>query len=139
MAITLLFSSDFYEIFTEMFVVFLLFQEMAIKKFAVSPNFKASVRKPDTRLVLDLIRYAPEKQIGWVFDDIKRKEQQHDKTNKMSVCPAKTQISLGIRQVWSESSLCTQWVPKDPRFLQADLSLGWAHTHFVGFVMLWFK
>ena len=30
---------------------------------------------------------------------------RHDKTNKMSVHPAKTQISLGIRQVWSESSL----------------------------------
>ena len=31
---------------------------------------------------------------------------RHDKTNKMSVRPAKTQISLGIRPVWSESSLC---------------------------------
>ena len=38
----------------------------------------------------------------------------------MSVLPAKTQISLGIRPVWSESSLCTQWVAKDPRFLHAD-------------------
>ena len=28
--------------------------------------------------------------------------------------------SLGIRPVWSESSLCAQWVAKDPRFLQAD-------------------
>ena len=44
----------------------------------------------------------------------------HDKTNKMSVRPAKTQISLGIRPVWSETSLCTQWVAKDPRFLHAD-------------------
>ena len=34
--------------------------------------------------------------------------------------PAKTQISLGIRPVWSESSQCTQWVAKDPRFLHAD-------------------
>ena len=63
----------------------------------------------------------------------------------MSVRPAKTQISLGIRPVWSESSLCAQWVAKDPKFLnadsedwsdwvdaQADLSLRWAHTHFVG-------
>ena len=32
-------------------------------------------------------------------------EPRHDKTNKMSVRPAKTQISLGIRPVWSESSL----------------------------------
>ena len=29
---------------------------------------------------------------------------RHDKTNKTSVRPAKTQISLGIRRVWSESS-----------------------------------
>ena len=45
---------------------------------------------------------------------------RHDKTNKVSVRPAKTQISLGIRPVWSESSLCTQWVAEDPRFLHAD-------------------
>ena len=44
----------------------------------------------------------------------------HDTTNKMTVCTAKTQISLGIRPVWSESSLCTQWVAKDPSFLNAD-------------------
>ena len=47
-------------------------------------------------------------------------EPRHDKTNKMSVRPAKTQISLGIRPVWSESSLCAQWVAMDPRFLHAD-------------------
>ena len=47
-------------------------------------------------------------------------ESRHDKTNKMSVRPAKTQIILGIRPVWSESSLCAQWVAKDPRFLHAD-------------------
>ena len=75
-------------------------------------------------------------------------EPRQDKTNKMSVRPAKTQISLGIRPVWSESSLCAQWVAKDPRFLhgdsedwsdwvyaQADLSLRWAHTRFIDFVM----
>ena len=32
-------------------------------------------------------------------------EPRHDKTNRMSVRPAKTQISLGICPVWSESSL----------------------------------
>ena len=47
-------------------------------------------------------------------------EPRHDKTNKMSVRPAKTQISLCIRPVWSESSICAQWVAKDPRFLHAD-------------------
>ena len=42
------------------------------------------------------------------------------KTNKLTVRPAKTQISLGICPVWLESSLCTQWVAKDPRFLHVD-------------------
>ena len=31
----------------------------------------------------------------------------HDKTNKMTVHQAKTQISLGIHPVWSKSSLPT--------------------------------
>ena len=66
----------------------------------------------------------------------------------MSVRPAKTQVSLGIHPVWSESSLYAQWVAKGPRFLhadsedwsdwahaQADLSLRWAHTPLVGFDM----
>ena len=51
----------------------------------------------------------------------KWREPPHDKTNKMTARPAKTdQISLGIRPVWSESSLCAQWVSKDPSFLKAD-------------------
>ena len=100
----------------------------------------------------------------------------------MSVCPVKTQVSLGIHPVWSESLLCAQGVAKNPSFFhadsedsdqpghlpsliriftvrvkkpwvisypfsaqrrlwsdwadaQADLSLRWAHSHFVGFVM----
>ena len=73
------------------------------------------------------------------------------KPTKMYVRPAKTQISLGIRPVWSESSLCAQWVAKDSSFLHADSEdsgqtgrmprLIWVfagHTcHFVGFVMSW--
>ena len=47
-------------------------------------------------------------------------EPWHDKTNKMSVHPVKTQIRLDIHPVWSESLLCRQWVAKDPRFLHAD-------------------
>ena len=47
-------------------------------------------------------------------------EPRHDKTNKMSVLPAMTKISLRTRPVWSESSLCAQWVSKDPSFLHAD-------------------
>ena len=49
-----------------------------------------------------------------------RNEPRHDKTNKMSVRPAKTQISLGIRPVWSESSLCAQWIAKGLRCLHVD-------------------
>ena len=57
----------------------------------------------------------------------------------------KTQISLGIRPLWSESLLCAQWVAKDSVLLQADsedwsdwadaqadLSLRWAHSQ--GFI-----
>ena len=47
-------------------------------------------------------------------------EPPHDKTNKKHVRPAKTQISLGIRPVCSESSLCAQWVAKDPSFHHKD-------------------
>ena len=47
-------------------------------------------------------------------------EPPHDKANKMTVHPAKTQISMGIRPVWSESSLCAQRVAKDLSFLHAD-------------------
>ena len=42
------------------------------------------------------------------------------KATKWRVRPAKTQISLGVRPVWSESSLCAQWVAKDLSFLHAD-------------------
>ena len=68
------------------------------------------------------------------------------KPTKWPVSPAKAQISLGIRPVWSESSLCVQWVAKDPSFLhadskdwsdwvdaQADLSLHWVHMPFCWF------
>ena len=47
-------------------------------------------------------------------------EPPREKTNKVSVRPAKTQISLGIRPVLSDA--------------QADLSLRWAHSHIGGFV-----
>ena len=47
-------------------------------------------------------------------------EPLHDKTSKLTVRPAKTQISLSICPVWSESSLCNQCIAKDPNFLHAD-------------------
>ena len=61
----------------------------------------------------------------------------------MTVRPAKTQISLDIRPVWSESSLSAQWIAKDPNFLYADsedsdwadaqADLRWAHMPFCWF------
>ena len=72
------------------------------------------------------------------------------KPTKWPVCPVKTQISLGIRLVWSvfsahlmgskgsnvfscrQQRLWSVWADA-----QADLSLRWAHSHFVGFVMRW--
>ena len=55
-----------------------------------------------------------------VYVSRRSSEPRHDKTNKMRVRPAKTQISLGIRPVSSESSLCAQWVSKELSFLHAD-------------------
>ena len=68
------------------------------------------------------------------------------KPTKWPVRLAKTPISLGIRPVWSESSLCTLWVAKDPVLLQADSedwsdsvngqacqSLRWAYRSFSWF------
>ena len=67
-------------------------------------------------------------------------EPPHDKTNKMTVRQVKTQISLDICPVWSESllsawgklgSLTTQWVHRedwsDWADAQADLCLHRAH------------
>ena len=87
--------------------------------------------------------------LTWSLSGLNWYGPPHEKTNKMTVCPANTQISLGIRPVWSESSLCAQWVVKDPSFLHA-VSEDSDHTgrmprliwvfagrtcHFVGFVM----
>ena len=71
------------------------------------------------------------------------------KPTKWHVLLAKTQISLGIRPVWSESSRCAQWVVKDPTFFHVDSKdsdqtgrmprLIWIFAgctcHFVGFDM----
>ena len=47
-------------------------------------------------------------------------EPPRDKTNKVSMRPAKTQISLCIRPVWSESSMCPQRVAEGPSFLHTN-------------------
>ena len=48
-------------------------------------------------------------------------EPTHDKTNNMTVRPAKTQISLGIRPVWSESSMSARRKP-------GSLATHWWHS-----------
>ena len=73
------------------------------------------------------------------------------KPTKWHVRLPKTQISLGIRPVWSEFSLCAKWAANDPSFLRADIEdcdqtgrmprLIWVFAgrtcHFVGFIMRW--
>ena len=74
------------------------------------------------------------------------------KPTKWPVHPAKTRIGLGIRPVWSESSLSAwriigslathkvhskDW--SDWAHAKTDLSLRRAHSYFVGFVMLRLK
>ena len=67
-------------------------------------------------------RSEPEVLLFWFLWPYAVYEPPHDKTNNVVVVvhPAKTQISLGIRPVWSESSPCAQWVAKEPSFLHAD-------------------
>ena len=75
--------------------------------------------------------------LGLLFKD----EPAYDKTNKLTMRPVKTQISLGIRPVWSESSLsawrklgsvATHWAQAKSLIRlggcpSSDLSLRWAH------------
>ena len=46
--------------------------------------------------------------------------KMHLSHDKVTVRPAKTQISLGIRPVGSETSQCSQWVVEYPSFFHAD-------------------
>ena len=108
--------------------------------------------KLKTLVVLHRSRPYPEKTWFWAKREHGPCEPQQNKTNKMSVLPLKTQISLGICPVWSVWSVFTvgmkrAWVLSYPLSAQrrlwsdwadaqADLSLRWALSHFVGFVML---
>ena len=80
-----------------------------------------------------------------------RNEPPRDKTNKMTVRPSKSHISLGIRPVWSESllsarrklgSLATHWAHSEDSDQTGRMRrLIWVVTgrtcHFVDFVMRW--
>ena len=79
--------------------------------------------------------------ISWTFHRLF--EPPHHKTNKI-VCPAKTQISLGIRPVWSVftwrklGSLVTHWAHSklwsDWADAQADRNLRWVQRSFCWFL-----
>ena len=55
------------------------------------------------------------------FGNKDTKKPPHDKTNSVTVLPAKTQISLGARPAWSESSL-SSWRKR------GSLATHWAHS-----------
>ena len=82
------------------------------------------------------------KSPGWVCSV---ESTSTTKSTKWPVRPAKTQIILGIRPVWSVFAVCMKkpWVLSYPLSAQrrlwsdwvdaqADLSLLWVHSHFVG-------
>ena len=60
-------------------------------------------------------------QQNQILFTVNKIEPQHDRTNKMCVRPAKTQISLGIRPDWSES-LLSAWKKL------GSLATHWAHS-----------
>ena len=73
-------------------------------------------------------------------------EPPRDKTNKVSVRPAKTQISLGIRPVWSVFAVCMKktWVLSYPLSAQRRLlirlggCLGWSESSLDAQPHCWF-
>ena len=91
----------------------------------------------------------PDKFLYLLFPNTQYSSRLTTKPTKWCVRPAKTQLSLGIRPVWSESSLCAHWVAKDPSFLHADSEdsdqirrmLGWSESslgaHAILLVLPW--
>ena len=69
--------------------------------------------------------------IRWTFSIHHCWSVSMTKPTKWPVRPSKTQISLGMRPVWSESSLGALWVDKDQIFHHADKEdsdqTGWMH------------
>ena len=68
-------------------------------------------------------------------------EPRHDKSDKMTVHPPSLIRVFTVRMkkpwVFSYPLSAQQRLWSDWADTQADLSLRWAHTHFVGFVMSW--
>ena len=112
-----------------------------------------STKELPTRLLEDYINNKVSWHGIWVvqhshfrfifLSDIRAATWQNQR--KWHVHPAKTQISLGIRPVWSESSLsawrklgslANHWAHSEDSD-QTGRMLHWVHSHFVGFVMRW--
>ena len=79
----------------------------------------------------------------WYFPFMKLIWAASWQNQQCGCAPSEESDQSGIRPVWSESSLCAQWVAKDPSYLhahiedwsdwadaQAVLSLRWAHMPF---------
>ena len=87
------------------------------------------------RRVKEITKELLEDYIGAKLEEHKK---SFDKGNAVGWILAKKCL---FRPVWSEYSLCAQWVAKGPSFLhagsdaQADLTLRWAHMPFCWFVM----
>ena len=87
------------------------------------------------------------------YGKVSLNEPIHDKTNKMACAPSEDSDQPGhlpsqirdfavrVKKAWvlryplnAQRWLWSDWVDA-----QTDLSLGWVHSHFVGFVMRWIK
>ena len=110
------------------------------KKKKKKPKGTGTKHRPTDRT---LMNNSPEKNESERWAATRQNQQ------KWPVRPAKAQISLSTRTVWSESSPCAQWVDKDPSCLHADSEdsdptrrmprLIWIFVgrtyHFIGFVI----
>ena len=91
-------------------------------------------------MLTDLLARHDVNSVDWAEKKLDKNEPRHDKTNKVTVRPASAQSD--------QSSLCAQWVAKDPSFLHVDSEdsdqTGWTPRliwvfagrtdHFVSFV-----
>ena len=92
----------------------------SIMNFKVIRMGTSSAKRIDPLLVTGIFSWISSLPFTGEITDSVPTGPPRDKTNEMSLRQAKTQISLGIRPVWSESSRCAQWVAKDQSFLHAD-------------------
>ena len=81
---------------------------------------KRSVQKYMRSCAVTVDGQTNERTDGWTETCMPKSPMLKQVRQKWHMHPAKTQISLCIRPIWSESSHCTQWIAEDPMFLYAD-------------------